>query len=127
MMMHLDDFLEKYDLYDKAVLSIAEASQDSVLLSFDLYSEDDPDRNDYGKEYLLLVTIPRSQIKVITGPLFISEPECYGQVLEDSSEGKALFIGIEWSRYSNNYYEWSKLQIGSGALDTKEVIVERKQ
>lgn len=126
MMMRLQDLNNNYDLYDKVVLSISETSRDGVTLKFDLYSDDDPDRNDYRKEFLLLITVDRSQIDVKEGPLFLSEPEYSGQVLEDATSGGGLELGIEWSKYSDDSYEWTKLVINSDFLDVEELTIERK-
>ncbi|MDB6181653.1 hypothetical protein [Paracoccus fistulariae] len=126
MIMAVGDFLKRYELYDKVVLSVLDSADGKVTLTFDLYTDDDQERNDYSKEYILSVTVGESEISSDGGPLFRGGALQSGQVLEEVSDGDALYLGVEWSNYVDNSEEWIRLKITAKKLYVNEVVVDRQ-
>lgn len=126
MIMAVGDFLKKYELYDKVVLSVLDSADGKVTLTFDLYTDDDQERNDYSKAYILSVTVGASEISSNCGSLFRGGALQSGQVLEEVSDGEALYLGVEWSNYADNSEEWIRLKITAKELYVNEVIVDRQ-
>jgi hypothetical protein len=119
----LNDFLGKYDLYDKGVNSI-QVSDGFVEISFSMFHCDDPERNDETKEYILNAQFKEESVYVNKGDLVQSDKNVFGEILDLTVDNEKAVLGISWRNFITKLDSWCEVALTAGPVSVDETVVD---
>lgn len=120
----LKQFKDRYDLYDRSVVSVTPHGTAQVAIVFDLFHSDDAERSEEGKSYLLTAVFQKSAILVDKGELIHESPRYLGEILDLEDGEGFLRLGIQWTDFQERVSTWTDLRLRDGPKELNEVISE---
>lgn len=104
-------FMDQYDLYDRAVISISDRADQGMNLLLELGHCDDPQRDREDISYRLSLDFAPGDLVVSEGPVHPPFHPFWGEIVDHGMQDDALSILIEWYPIDRGTARWTSLRI----------------